>query len=84
MKEVVEGDLIVLDRLKEITDWSSIRKVCQVQGSAHICSSQNDFSQYYKLNNDTAVSALQKNPARQNAVVDELVTSFVAMKSVMS
>lgn len=28
MKEIVEGDLVPLENLKDITDWSSIRKVC--------------------------------------------------------
>lgn len=28
MKDVVEGDLVPLENLKAITDWSSIRKVC--------------------------------------------------------
>ncbi|EJD00788.1 CGI-121-domain-containing protein [Fomitiporia mediterranea MF3/22] len=65
MKNVVQGDLVHLDSLKDITDWATIRK-------------------YYKLNGEPAVSALDKDPIQQNAVVDELVTSFVAMKSVMS
>lgn len=42
------------------------------------------LNQYYKLNGDAAVTALQKEPSKQNAKVDEIVCSFVAMKSVMS
>lgn len=30
MKEIVEGDLVPLENLKDITDWSSIRKVCYI------------------------------------------------------
>lgn len=44
----------------------------------------NTLIQYYKLNGDAAVSALQKEPSKQNVKVDEIVCSFVAMKSVMS
>ncbi|KAI5119627.1 hypothetical protein M0805_007891 [Coniferiporia weirii] len=39
---------------------------------------------YYKLNGEPAIHALEKNPRRHNVVVDELVTSLVAMKTVMS
>ena len=40
--------------------------------------------QYYKLNGEPAIAALERDQLKQNAVIDELVTSFVAMKSVMS
>ncbi|KAL5488403.1 hypothetical protein ACEPAI_6521 [Sanghuangporus weigelae] len=65
MKSVVEGDLVPIETLSDITDWAAVKK-------------------YYKLNGESAVTALEKNRSKQNAVVDELVTSFVAMKSVMS
>ncbi|KAL5527021.1 hypothetical protein ACEPAG_5812 [Sanghuangporus baumii] len=65
MKSVVEGDLVPIEALSDITDWAAVRK-------------------YYKLNGESAVTTLEKDRSKQNAVVDELVTSFVAMKSVMS
>jgi len=37
---------------------------------------------YYKLNTEPAVAALEKDSTMQKAVVNELVTSFVAMKTV--
>lgn len=40
--------------------------------------------QYYKLNGDPALTATALDVEKQHAVVDELVSSFVAMKSVMS
>lgn len=30
IKDVVEGDLVPLENLKDITDWSAIRKVCYI------------------------------------------------------
>lgn len=38
--------------------------------------------QYYKLNTEPAVAALEKDSLMQKAVVNELVTSFVAMKAI--
>lgn len=43
-----------------------------------------EILQYYKLNMDPAVSSAASDADKQHSVVDELVTSFVAMKSVMS
>ncbi|KAL5530779.1 hypothetical protein ACEPAF_7037 [Sanghuangporus sanghuang] len=65
MKSVVEGDLVSIETLSDITDWAAVKK-------------------YYKLNGESAIAALENDRSKQNAVVDELVTSFVAMKSVMS
>ncbi|KAL5508606.1 hypothetical protein ACEPAH_6225 [Sanghuangporus vaninii] len=65
MNSVVEGDLVPIETLSDVTDWDAVKK-------------------YYKLNGESAIAALEKDRSKQNAVVDELVTSFVAMKSVMS
>ncbi|KAI0773639.1 CGI-121-domain-containing protein [Fomes fomentarius] len=39
---------------------------------------------YYKLNGEPALKALAKDPARERLFIDEIVTSSVAMKSVMA
>ncbi|KAI0637580.1 CGI-121-domain-containing protein [Trametes polyzona] len=39
---------------------------------------------YYKLNTEPAVKEASKDPARERLIVDEIVTSSVAMKSVMA
>ncbi|KAI0333470.1 CGI-121-domain-containing protein [Cubamyces sp. BRFM 1775] len=39
---------------------------------------------YYKLNGEPAVKDAAKDPARERVIVDEIVTSSVAMKSVMA
>ena len=82
MEDVVEGALVSMDELSNITDWTSLRKVCHMlrELGFHLLK----WSQYYKLNTDPAVSALAQNIEKQHVVGDELVTSFVAMKSVMS
>ncbi|KAL1939614.1 hypothetical protein VTO73DRAFT_9647 [Trametes versicolor] len=64
MQKVVEGTLVSLDELSDITDWTSIKK-------------------YYKLNGEAAVKAAAKDTPRERAIVNEIVTSSVAMKSVM-
>ncbi|EIW62280.1 CGI-121-domain-containing protein [Trametes versicolor FP-101664 SS1] len=64
MQKVVEGTLVSLEELSNITDWASIKK-------------------YYKLNGEAAVKAAAKDAARERAIVNEIVTSSVAMKSVM-
>ncbi len=40
--------------------------------------------QYYKLNGEPALKAVAKDPVRERALVEEIVTSSVAMKSVMA
>ena len=84
MKSIVTGDLVSSNALPDITDWAAIKKasVCLSRHSIRVA----DMSslQHYKLNGDPAVAALEKDQSKQKAVVDELVTSFVAMKSVMS
>jgi len=65
MRAAVHGDLISLDALRSLTDWTAVNKV-------------------YKFGGDPVVVGAKADIARQHAVVDELVTSFVAMKSVMS
>ncbi|KAI0759741.1 CGI-121-domain-containing protein [Trametes elegans] len=42
------------------------------------------IKKYYKLNGEPAVQEASKDPAREHFIVDEIVTSSVAMKSVMA
>ncbi|KLO17509.1 CGI-121-domain-containing protein [Schizopora paradoxa] len=66
MKEVVQGNLVPLSELENVTDWSLISK-------------------YYKLNSEVAVTGLKNpNDTKRHKIIEELVTSFVAMKSVSS
>ncbi|KAF8624253.1 hypothetical protein AX15_005966 [Amanita polypyramis BW_CC] len=61
IKNVVEGTLVPLDMLEELTDWATIKK-------------------YHKLNNGSWTKNMSEVEERQ--VVDNIVTSTVAMKSV--
>ena len=41
-------------------------------------------SKYYKLNGEPALKAVAKDPLQERRVIEEIVTSSVAMKSVMA
>ena len=41
-------------------------------------------TQYNKLNNEAALQAAGTDVSRQHAIIDEIVTSSVAMKSVVA
>ncbi|KAG8944951.1 hypothetical protein FRC04_001303 [Tulasnella sp. 424] len=70
---VVEGQWTSLDQLTGLTDWPLIRK-------------------YYKLNSDPAVTRFPKEkgassdalPAKLKSIMNEIVVSAVAMKSVLA
>ncbi|EIN04383.1 CGI-121-domain-containing protein [Punctularia strigosozonata HHB-11173 SS5] len=62
MRAVVQGDLVSLDRLQEITDWAAVKK-------------------YHKMGADPAVKKAADSAA-ERAVVDNIATTSVAMKSV--
>ena len=82
MEDVVDGELVCMNELSSITDWASLKRVCHLLRKLYFPPLR--WSQYYKFNTDPAVSALAQDTEKQHVVVDELVTSFVAMKSVMS
>ncbi|KAF5364055.1 hypothetical protein D9756_000989 [Leucocoprinus leucothites] len=65
VKKVVDGGLVPLSQLQEVTDWSTIKK-------------------YHKLTNELSIKAVQEDPATQFAIIDNIVTSTVATKSVMA
>ncbi|KAG9050889.1 hypothetical protein FS837_001543 [Tulasnella sp. UAMH 9824] len=70
---VVEGQWAALDQLASVTDWSLVRK-------------------YYKLNSDPAVAQFPKAknapsdevPPKLKSIMNEIVVSAVAMKSVLA
>ena len=79
---VVSGKLSPLEELSTITDWASVKKAINCRLTAHRMLI-NSNGQYYKLNNEPALKAVAKDPSRERSVIDEIVTSSVAMKSVM-
>ena len=82
MTSVVDGNLISIDGLSAITDWASLKKVRR-RGALFPLLAYMSL-QYYKLNTDPALAKATNDVDVQHSVVDELVTSYVAMKSVMS
>ena len=82
MTSVVDGRLIPVDSLSSVTDWASLKKVRR-RGTLfpHVAYMK---LQYYKLNADHVITKATDDVDDKFAVVDELVTSYIAMKSVMS
>ena len=75
------GDLQSLSTLQADTDWASVKKVCN-NIVRRLCL-QTDTYQYHKLNGEPAIKEAGKDITRERLVVDNIVTSMVAMKSVM-
>ncbi|KAF9048293.1 CGI-121-domain-containing protein [Hymenopellis radicata] len=65
LDKVIDGTLVPLDSLQNLTDWSRIQK-------------------YYKLNAEPVLVSLKGDLSKQHAVIDNIVVSSVAMKSVMA
>lgn len=79
MDAVVEGEIAPLTELEHITDWAAVKKVVRRFFKAlH----QTYPSQHFKLNQELAIKNADKNVARERAIVDKIVVSSVAMKSI--
>ncbi|KAI0269412.1 CGI-121-domain-containing protein, partial [Gloeopeniophorella convolvens] len=63
MRAVVQGTLVPLSDLTDLTDWTAVKK-------------------YNKLNGDVAIKEAGKDQARERYLIDNIVVSSVAMKSV--
>ena len=81
MNAVVRGTISHLSALETITDWSSVKKVRQ----APLVDIQivEMYEQYHKLNAEQAVQETSGS-SRCHAIIDNIVISSVAMKSVMA
>ena len=85
MQAAVDGILSPLSELSKITDWPSIRKVGSCLFSPYrLCFTQRSCDQYNKLNGEPALQVAGTDVQRQQSIIDEIVTSSVAMKSVMA
>lgn len=78
IEAIVDGTVSPFSRLSEITDWTTIKKVCCIP-KPPLCFSL--LEQYHKLNSELAIQHTG-DPAVDNALIDEIVISTVAMKSV--
>ena len=79
MCAVVEGTQVPIAELAGLTDWTAVKKVCG--STVPDCISFTCW-QYHKLNGDLFIKEIQNDPAREHHLIDNIVVSFVAMKSV--
>jgi len=79
MSAVVEGTQVPLSDLAELTDWVAVKKVGVI-----IChlNRTHPTHQYNKLNGDLVMRESQNNPTHEHHIIDNIVVSLVAMKSV--
>ena len=79
MKEVIDGTLVPLVELKNVTDWSSVKKVCVLDFFTVQLLFTHFPLKYHKLNDEAAVKG-----SKELEIIDNIVISSVATKSVMS
>jgi hypothetical protein len=81
MSAVVEGTQVSLSELAGLTDWAAVKKVGVNLCASPICT---HFTrrQYNKLNGDLVIRETQNDPTRERHLIDNIVVSLVAMKSV--
>jgi hypothetical protein len=79
MRAVVEGTQVPIAELAGLTDWAAVKKV---GGSTVPRLHSFTRRQYHKLNGDIFIKEIQNDPAREHHLIDNIVVSFVAMKSV--
>lgn len=82
MSAVVQGTLVPMSALADLTDWVAVKKV-----GGSVCASRLFWVhvlvfQYNKLGGDPIIKEIQDDPAREHRLLDNIVVSFVAMKSV--
>ena len=78
IKAIVNGTISPFSRLSEVTDWATIKKVYCTRPSRPFFL---PLEQYHKLNGELAIQHI-RHAATAHAVIDEIVISTVAMKSV--
>jgi EKC/KEOPS complex subunit CGI121/TPRKB len=79
MSAVINGDLAPISELADLTDWSAVKKV---GGSTIPRVHSFMWGQYNKLNGDLFIKERQNDPAHEHHLIDNIVVSLVAMKSV--
>ena len=80
MSAVVQGTISPLSTLETITDWSFVKKVRQFSKKFQVVDVE---GQYHKLNAEQAIKETSGS-SREHAIINNIVVSSVAMKSVMA
>jgi hypothetical protein len=79
MTAVVKGTPAPISELAGLTDWSVVKKV---GGSTIFRVHWFMWGQYNKLNGDPFIKERQNDPVHEHHLIDNIVVSLVAMKSV--
>ena len=80
MNAIVDGTQAPVSRLASLTDWVAVKRV---GGSiSSVIYIQYTRWQYNKLNADPVIREAQNDPTREHHLIDNIVISLVAMKSV--
>lgn len=80
MSAAVEGTQMPLSELGGLTDWVAVKKVGE--SCASLACTHFTHLQYNKLNGDPVIRESQNDPTREHHLIDNIVVSLVAMKSV--
>ena len=82
MSAVVEGTLVPVSALAGLTDWVAVKKVSGSICTLRLPSFHLMAFQYNKLGGDPIIEETQNDPVHQHRLIDNIVVSLVAMKSV--
>ena len=82
MSAVVEGILVPMSALAGLTDWVAVKKVSGSIFTLGLSSVHAMVFQYNKLGGDPIIEEIQNDPAYEHHIIDNIVVSLVAMKSV--
>lgn len=82
MQAAVHGTLSPLSALGNITDWSAVKKVSSRDNLDVQAVLRANVPQLHKLNTEPAIREASRDPAAERSVVNEIVISSVATKSV--
>lgn len=79
MSAIIEGTQVSMSQLASLTDWVAVKRVGLTTSLIY---AQFTRWQYNKLNVDPVIREAQNDPAREHHLIDNIVVSLVAMKSV--
>lgn len=80
MNAVVDGTQVPVSQLSSLTDWVAVKRVGGPFSSPIYAQSMR--WQYNKLNLDPVIREAQNDPTHEHHLIDNIVISLVAMKSI--
>lgn len=82
MRKVVDGELDLVANIYQVTDWQSVIKAsdpCSLVPSTWL-----NVDQDYKIDTDSVYKDFTGGTPEERAIIDNIVISSVAMKSIMA